>query len=66
MKQFEIVFIRRNESGDKFLSYDKMEANDLVQLLSQFLLSVVSMQNKLHEEELSHVRWESNRDDIPF
>lgn len=63
MKQFELTLHRRSPDG-KFLSLDKIEADDLVQLMCQFNLIMVNTQRTLNREELDKAR--VINDDIPF
>lgn len=57
-KQFELTLVWRK--GDSFepKQIDKVEGDDLVELLSQFLMVIALVQRKL-EEEIPD-------DDIPF
>jgi len=66
MKQFELTLTRRDVTNPihPFLSLDKVEADDLVHLLSQFLLVIINMQNNLHKEQME-LRGVID-DDIPF
>jgi len=66
MKQFELTLVRRDvtNSINPFLSLDKIEADDLVHLLSQLLFVIVNLQNKIHKEQME-LRGVID-DDIPF
>jgi len=63
MKQFELTLVVRKPDG-KFESMDKIEADDLVQLVCQLNLVIITIQRKMHEEYLLGMRMEN--DDIPF
>lgn len=60
MKQFELTLVWTEQ--DKFKSMDKIEADDLVHLLSQFMFVIVNLQRKINEEKTDELR----DDDIPF
>lgn len=57
MKQFELILHRRDTTG-KFLSMDKIESDNLVQLVCQFNLIIITMQRQIVGEKID--------DDIPF
>ena len=61
MKQFEITLIHK--LNDKIQSIDKIEADDLVQLLMQFTLAILNVQRTIHKDEIIKIR---QNDDIPF
>lgn len=58
MKQFELTLVHRD--NDKINSVDKVEEDDLVELLAKFLLVIVGIQKNL-SEDLKRIE-----DDIPF
>lgn len=60
--KYEITLIIRNE--DKFESLDKIQADDLLHLVSQFMFVILNIQRKEHSNELSRLRLDN--DDIPF
>lgn len=62
LKQFELTIVRRDEKDIK--TYDKIEGDSLVEVLSKFLLVIVKIQNDIHEELIKEL--ESRSDDIPF
>lgn len=59
-KQFEITLVRRND-GFTAKSIDKVEGDDLVELLAQFLLVIARLQ-RTFEREMGGLA----DDDIPF
>jgi hypothetical protein len=59
IKQFELSLIRY-DNDFKVKSVDKCYGDDLVELLSKFLLTIVQLQNKMAEEQ------NGGDDDIPF
>ena len=63
MKQFEITLVYRS-SSKRIQVIDKIESDDIIQLLSQFNLAIVNLQRTIHEEEILALRIEN--DDIPF
>jgi len=63
MKLFEITIVYR-PSSKRIQVIDKIESDDIIQLLSQFNLVIVNLQRTIHEEELLALRIEN--DDIPF
>lgn len=62
MKQFELNLIRHNTQPGQFkiLSMDKIEGDDLVEVLSKLLLVVAKIQQEITKEQVSL------DDDIPF
>lgn len=64
MKHFELTITRLN--GTRLSSYDKIEADDLVELMSKLLLIVVRIQDDIQQEQISRLRFEGNDDNIPF
>lgn len=63
--KYEIVLTIRNE--DKFESLDKVQADDLLHLVSQFTFVVLNIQRKEYEKQINEL--ESHTDinnDIPF
>lgn len=63
MKQFELTLTRYEL--DKIQSFNKIEADNLVDLLSQLQLVIICIQREIYEDQLLRLRYESN-DDIPF
>lgn len=59
-KQFELSLIRRK---DKELEIDKVEGDDLVEVLAKFLLVIVQVKERLERERRLK---DSVDDDIPF
>lgn len=70
MKQFELTLVRHNTMPGEFkiLSLDKIEADDLVQLMTQFALLIAVITRKLSEEAVEKMANEVSLrdDDIPF
>lgn len=60
--KYELTLTVQNE--DKFESLDKIKADDLLHLVSQFTFVVLNIQRKEHEKEILAIRME--HDDIPF
>lgn len=60
--KYELTLTIRNE--DKFESLDKILADDLLHLVSQFNMVILQVQRKEHDEEMLAIRMEN--DDIPF
>jgi len=58
MKSFELYLTWRDDEG-KTLQVDKIEADDLVHLLSQLLIVVIQLQKKFTKIRIDD-------DDIPF
>ena len=61
--QFELNLTYRNNK--ELVSFDKIEADDLVSLLSQFIIVIANVQRKIVER----IEAETGRrvdDDIPF
>jgi len=56
-KQFELTLVWRN-TGFEPKSIDKVEGDDLVELLSQFLMVLASVNRKMMAERID--------EDIPF
>ncbi len=46
--------------------YDELIADNLIQLVSQFIVLITSIQRKIHEDELLELRAEQYDNDIPF
>jgi len=72
MKQFELTLVVLNKDFDieakpgarpMIQSIDKIEANDLVHLLSQFTFVLLNIQRKIYEDEIGNIRID---DDISF
>lgn len=63
MKHFELTITRHTNPG---LTYDKIEADNLVELMSKLLLVVVKIQDDIKQEQISSLRFEGNDDNIPF
>jgi hypothetical protein len=64
MKEFELTIYRRD--GDKIAFFEKIEADDLVELLSKQLLLIVKLQTQLLEEAVKRYERHEGNDDIPF
>ena len=66
MKAFELTLIHRNNSntGFKPAFSDKIEADNLVELLTKLMFSITRLQDQMHDEELAKMRGVD--DDIPF
>jgi hypothetical protein len=63
MKKFELTLIHRNLNECFTLrSENKIEADDMIHLLSQFQLVVASVTREIMEDEIR----QSEDDDIPF
>lgn len=62
MKNFELTITRRKE--DKIVHHEKIEADDLVEILSKLLLEIAKIQNTISEELVDAFRYRD--DDIPF
>lgn len=45
--------------------YDELIATNLIQLLSQLLILITSVQRRIHEDEILELRMQ-NDDEIPF
>ncbi len=60
MKQYELTITRKDESG-KIKSFDKIESNDLVELIFQFQFVTINIQKAIFKENMKRVD-----DDIPF
>jgi hypothetical protein len=60
IKQFELSLIRY-DNDFKIKSVDKCYGDDLVELLSHFILVIVQLQNKMAEERTTY-----EDEDIPF
>lgn len=60
MIQFELTLVYRDNG--KVKSIDRVVGNDLVELLSQFMLVIATLQRKSDYEH----RGLTNDDDIPF
>lgn len=63
MKRFELNMTSRRENGS-LLSFDKIEADDLVQLMTQFVLVIAGVARGLLEE--AKLANQLRSDDIPF
>lgn len=61
MKQFEITFVSKENN-----IFEKIEADDLVELLSKLILIIIQTQQKLHKVNLQELESLVNNDDIPF
>lgn len=69
--KFEITLVRRDRN---ILEIEKVESDDMVQLLSQFIVMLAIMQRRIDEEALQEYRKMVNAlhskeevdDDIPF
>lgn len=61
MKQFELTLIYRPPDAWQPKSLDKIEADDLLEVLAQLLLVVVKLQKKIDAELFNSID-----DDIPF
>lgn len=59
IKQFELSLIRRK---DRELEIDKVEGDDLVEVLAKFLLVIVQVKDRVERER----RIQELDDDIPF
>lgn len=66
MKKLEITLVWRDGINGKLdiKEIDKIEADNLTQLLSQLLLVIVRIQQKMHEDIVSEMI--DSSDDIPF
>lgn len=64
MKQFELTLVWR-DSNTKIKSIDKIEADNLIHLLSQFNMMVLMIQQKIADEEINEFKKVID-DDIPF
>lgn len=62
MKVFEIDITYR--PNGEFKSLDKIEADDLLQLVAQFNFVILNLQRKIHLDEIQKLQL--NNDDIPF
>lgn len=63
MKRFELSLTVKTENN-RIESIDRIEANTIVQLLSQFQFIILNIQ-KQHIEEM-RIKYDLNSDDIPF
>lgn len=61
--QFELNLTYRN--GKELVSFDKIEAEDLVSLLSQFIIVIANVQRKI-VERIEAETGRSIDDDVPF
>jgi len=65
MKRFELTLVERDLSRDfQFKSSDRIEADNLAQLLMQLTYVINNINRRQLEEEIRKVT--SNNDDIPF
>jgi hypothetical protein len=62
MKTFTLSLTTNTDEGR--LIIDKVEADDIVQLLSQFNTVIAVLLRRLKDEEISRIR--RSDDDIPF
>lgn len=67
MKKFELTLIERDLSRDfQLKSSDRIEADDLMQLLMQLTFIINNINRRQLEEEIRKVTSDANTDDIPF
>jgi hypothetical protein len=65
MKQFELRLVQRD--GPKIIFHEIIEGDSLTELLSKLLLTIVDLQNIIHEKDLKEqLGLHGINDDIPF
>lgn len=65
MKQFELVISARSIRNEReFIVHEVIQANDLIELYAQLLLTTAKIQDKLQEDADCGKHF--NDDDIPF
>ena len=64
--KFELTLVIKRDESPSFtgLSIDKVEGEDLVEVLSKFLILIAQLQQKWEQELITEL--ELRNDDIPF
>lgn len=62
MKNFELTITRRQDGQIKH--HEKIEGDNLVELLSKLLLEIAKIQHTISEDMIHAIRFQDN--DIPF